>query len=843
MAHLIPHTFVLQALSFAVLLSSSTLFGGAPLASNTTKAIPEQGAPKAFAFDLNQVQLLDSPFKVAQTNVRNYLMKLEVDQFLYPFRREAGLPSPIKGSDSYGYRSTGHYLGHYLSACALMYRNTGDEELKKRADEAVAVLAKCQQQIGTGFVMGFSEKAMLSFIETGALGSAKDPKALVVPWYCLHKVYAGLLDMHVLTGNRQALNVLESAVGWLDKQMAPISGKRLDVLVSSELGGLNEMLTDLYAVTGKEEYLSLARKFKHQDLFAAFEINEDPLDFRHANARIGMFSGSARQAILTGEPALRKIADNFWTTVTQYRSYATGGNSAAEHFSRKNWLPYAMQLTSETCNSYNMLKLTRNLFRLDAGPARADYFERTLYNHILSAQHPQTGGMLYFQLLGTGEPKTHNWSKPNSHTECCFGTGLESHSKYAESIYFHDGSDMLYINLFIPSELDWKAKGLTVRQETGYPEEGSTQLHFASQKPVVVSVKIRRPWWATTDFQIKVNGDPQKISSTPSSYVTLERTWKNGDKVEVLMPMGLHTEPFRDNPRRLALMYGPMVLASKTQLNNRFSAIRANGDDFLKSLQRVPGKPLEFTAPAEVFHTSPLTVGSEPVSFQPLLRMVDEPKVVYWDRFNEQEFTACGNIFQAEAERHRQLDPTTVDLVLCGMNQKMLVEDGGFTFQALLFGPDGLKSILPRTLETVMEDSHGAKIENADRINWKTNLYPNGIFHAFRFIPSSSVVGYQMRVLPDQEQQLQVRLWRPQYDRTGFQAKRSGSFEVLVDDTSVGNCKVEVLPYDQFVDLSFTIPVALTQGKSQVQVAFKNGTKGEDALVGFYECRVQRTGQ
>ena len=828
----------LKALSFSLLLPSLTLWGNDSTLSNTPQAIPKQGAAKVLAFDLNQVQLLDSPFKVAQTNVRDYLMKLNVDQLLYPFLREVGLPTPVNGSDSYGYKYTGHYLGHYLSGCALMYRNTGNEELKKRADAAVAVLAQCQQKIGTGFVMGFSEKAMLSFIETGVLGSAKDPKSIVVPWYCIHKVYAGLLDMYQLTGNRQALNVLESSVGWLEKQMASITGKRLDLLVSSELGGMNEVLANLYAVTGRAEHLQLAQKFKHRDLFEAFEKNEDPLDFRHANSRIPMFVGEARQAILTGDPALVKTADNFWTAVAKERSYVTGGNSAAEHFPRKNWLSNAMMMTSETCNSYNMLKLTRWLFLMDARADLADYFERTLYNHILSAQNPQTGGMLYFHQLGTGEPKTYKWSDPEDQRECCFGSGLESHSKYAESIYFYDGGDALYVNLFIPSELDWKAKGLTVRQETAYPDEEATRLLFASQKPIAASVKIRRPWWATADFQVKINGELQKISSTPGSYVTLERTWKNGDKVEVLMPMGLRVEAFRDNPRRLALMYGPMVLAAKTELNNRFSAIRANGEEFLKSLKPISGKPLEFTAPAENFRTSPLKVANEPVTFKPLMRVVDDPKIVYWDRFTEQEFSAFGGLFRAEAERHRQLEPATVDLVLCAVDQKKFTEIGKFSFQGLLLGPDGPKSIFPRSLEAVAEDSHAAKIEKADQIAWKTNLFPKGIFHVFRFIPGSSIVGYGMRVLPDKEQQVQVRLWRPQYNRIGFQAKRSGSFEVLVDGTPVGSCKVEDLPYDQFVDKSFSIPVALTQGKSQVQVNFRNLQKGEDALVGFYECRI-----
>ena len=589
-------------------------------------AIVANKVSKAEPFGLNQVHLLDGPFKRAQETDRQYLMKLDLDLMLYPFRREANIPSPVKGSDELRFDFTGHYLGHYLSACAMMIQNTGDAELKKRADAAVAALAECQAKFENGYVMGFPERAILRATGLDPKPTEKLP-GVGVPWYCIHKVYAGLLDMYQLTGNRQALDVLEKAAHWAGSILDQVGDERMQAMLRSEHGGMNEVLANLYAVTGKEEYLKWSMRFNHRVVMDPFVKGEDPLDYIHANTQVPKFIGAARQAALTGDPNLQTMALGFWNAVTRDRSYVTGGNSEDEFFSPKEHLSeFIHDGTMETCNSYNMLKLTRDLFCEEPKAEYADYYERTLLNHILAAQNPQTGSMFYFEVMEAGRSKAGRWSEPNVTWSCCYGSGLESHAKYADSIYFHDDNDTLFVNLFIASELAWKGKGITLRQETQYPDEAKTKLTFSCENPVELSVKLRRPWWATTDFQVRVNGQAQEISATPGSYATVKRTWKQGDTLDVVMPMTFRMEGFKDNPRRAAVMYGPVVMAGITQRENSYATICANDDSFLKTLQPQAGKPLEFTGSPEIFRLSPLGSESQPVTFQPLFRLIDEPK-------------------------------------------------------------------------------------------------------------------------------------------------------------------------------------------------------------------------
>ena len=337
------------------------------------------------------MQLLDGPCKHAQDINHQMLLKLDLDRMLYPFRREAGLPSPVKGSDELNFMFTGHVAGHYLSACALDYRNTGDAELKKRADRVVAVLAECQAKIGNGYVGGFSERAIIAFA-----GLVKDPSLNPnVPWYCLHKIYAGLLDMYLLAGNEQALDVLKKAADWIDKTTNQLSDLKMQGMLGHEHGGMNEVLANLYAATGEQKYLRLSQRFNHHVIIDPFAKGEDPLDRCHANTQIPKFIGVARQYELTADPALATIATAFWNVVTRDRSYVTGGDSEYERFTPKGLLSHFMgERTTETCNVYNMLKLTRHLFCLDPRADYSDFYERALINQILSTRHPETGGHL-----------------------------------------------------------------------------------------------------------------------------------------------------------------------------------------------------------------------------------------------------------------------------------------------------------------------------------------------------------------------------------------------------------------------------------------------------------------
>ncbi|HEY7086509.1 MAG TPA: beta-L-arabinofuranosidase domain-containing protein [Tepidisphaeraceae bacterium] len=608
---------------------AATLAGAGP-SRDGADVVPTKVPLKAFPFDLNQVQLLDGPFKHAQDLDRRDLLATDMEVLYYPFRREAKLPTPVKGNDSLNYRWTGHVLGHYLSAAAFLIRNTGDQELKKKADAAVAELAKCQDAIGTGFVGGFPADRIIN-------PPADRNQRVGVPWYCLHKVYAGLLDMYVLTGNKQALEVLKKAADWAIAYTDPLTEQQFQTMLNTEHGGMNEVLANLYAVTGEEKYFKLSERFHHKVILDPFIQGQDPLDRKHANTQFPKFIGVARQYELLGDTDLQKTATGFWDVVVHERSYVTGGNSLGEGFSPKATLSTAVgRNTSETCNEYNMLKLTRILFMQDPKPEYADYFERTLYNQILSTRNPQSGGQLYFQQLQSGQKKG-GWLEVNSATQCCFGTGMESNAKYADGIYFHDGRDGLFVNLFIPSELTWKEKGVTLRQETKYPDEAATRFSFECDKPTDLVINIRRPWWATGNFVVTVNGARELVESKPGSYVPLKRTWKTGDTIQIDMPMSFRTEGFKDNPRRFAIMYGPLVMAAVTEPNDRTSAIATEEGKFLDSIKPIPGKPLEFTAPATVFRLSS-TAAAAPVTFKPLLRMVDESYAVYWDQYTPAEF-------------------------------------------------------------------------------------------------------------------------------------------------------------------------------------------------------------
>ena len=816
-------------------------------------AVADKVVAKAEPFDLREVQLLDGPFKHARDVNHQLLLKLDLDRMLYPFRREAGLPSPVKGSDELFFMFTGHVAGHYLSACALDYRNSGDAELKKRADHVVAVLAECQAKIGNGYIGGFSERAILAFV-----GLVQDPSLNPnVPWYCLHKVYAGLLDMYLLTGNEQALEVLKKAADWIDQTTSQLPELKMQSMLGREHGGMNEVLANLYAATGEEKYLRLSQRFNHHAILDPFAKGEDPLDRNHANTQIPKFIGVARQYELTGDPDLKTIASGFWKNVTEERSYVTGGDSEYERFTPKGYLSHFLgERLTETCNVYNMLKLTRHLFCLDPQAGYSDFYERALINQILSTRHPETGGQLYFQFLQSGESKTQrpgslwNWAFPlnlkpedaqtnGRELTCCPCTGMESNAKYEDSIYFHNGKNELYVNLFIPSVLDWKEAGLTLRQETGYPQQGSTRLILACQKPLPLTLKIRRPWWATKEFQILVNGEKQETASSPGSYVSIERTWQNGDKLEVLMPMSFHMEGFKDNPKRAALMYGPLVMAGITEKNDPFSAIVTKDEHFLDTLKPVVGKPLEFTAPSEIFRTSPLGAAKQPVVFRPFYQFLDDAYAIYWDVVNPEDFQKAASVFETEIERQKELAPRTVDLVRAAINLEVV------TFQRMFAKNEGW---LPATAPSASEKAHDVKFSEPKKLPGKEReeaayvkrFQSETVFNIpgeFHSINPGEWRSYQMKVLPNKEQELEVSLWKTANKELGKWLTKQGVLEILLNGNVIGTCDMEALPAGQFSKR--VCPLSSDQLKDKKTVEVMLRVSGDSSpIYGIYECRI-----
>jgi lipoate synthase/lipoate-protein ligase B len=523
--------------------------------SQLPKAPQPAKVPFCEPFDLKQVRLLDSPFKTAMELDRKYLHDLDSDRLLHMFRVTAGIPSSAEQLGGWEKRELrGHTMGHYLTACALMYSSTGDQKLKAKADGIVAELAKCQKAFGNGYLSAFPEEGIKRVIyRTGGWWA---------PWYTLHKIYAGLIDMYTHCGNEQALKIAVGMADWAKSHLDNLNDEQIQHMLEFEFGGMNEVFCNLYAVTKNPDHLALARQFDHDLLFEPLAHFQDKLTGLHANTQVPKIVGAAREFELTGEPYYYNIATFFWDQVANARSYCTGGTSHHEHWRTE---PYKLAeelspTTQESCVTYNMLKLTRLLFCWHPEAGYADFYERALFNSILSTQDLKTGMMMYFVPLASGYWKIFN--TPNDSFWCCTGTGIENHAKYGDSIYFHDDNGV-YINLLIASELHWPDKGARIRQETSFPEQEGTVLTIKVQKPVELSLWIRVPYWATKGMTLRLNGHEKETKAQPGTYITRTRVWKDGDRVEIDMPMSLHLHRMPDDPTLAAIMYGPLVLAGE----------------------------------------------------------------------------------------------------------------------------------------------------------------------------------------------------------------------------------------------------------------------------------------
>src|SRR5688572_6623932 len=517
---------------------------------------------EAKAFELDEVRLRESPFKRAMMLDAEYLLRLEPDRLLSWFRKEAGLTP--KGEVYGGWEArgiAGHSLGHYLSACAMMFASTGDARFRQRVSYIVNELHLIQRAHGNGYLAAIPNgKKLFAEVGSGQIRSQGfDLNGGWVPWYTLHKLFAGLLDANRHCRNPQALSIAVKLANWTDSIVGGLSDEQFQRMLACEHGGMNESLAELYARTGDENYLKLSRRFHHKAVLDPLARREDRLRGLHANTQIPKVIGLARRYELTGDASERTSAEFFWDRVVHHHSYVIGGNSEGEHFGPPDKLNDRLtENTTETCNTYNMLRLTRQLFQWRASVEYADYYERALYNHILASQNPDDGMVCYYVPLKAGSRKT--YSKPFDSFWCCVGTGMENHAKYGDSIYFHN-DDALWVNLFIPSELNWRKKGLSLKQETQYPETDKVSFTLKTTRPVTFALRLRYPGWATSGVQVAVNGAMQSINAKPGSFIELRRKWKNGDRVDYTMPMSLRVETMPDNPHRVAVLYGPTVLA------------------------------------------------------------------------------------------------------------------------------------------------------------------------------------------------------------------------------------------------------------------------------------------
>jgi len=684
----------------AGLRAQSTQREGGQLLPVPAPKVPDKIAAQAEPFDLADVRLLDGPFRDAMLRDQKYLLALDIDRLLHNFRVNAGLPSsakPLGGWEAPDVELRGHSLGHYLSALALMSRSTGDPRFKLRADAIVSELGKIQQALSPRFHPGppsladapgglrrglavaaqstarAAEAGYLSAFPESLIDRVETRQQVWAPYYTLHKIMAGLLDVHLLCGNAQALDILVKMADWVKFRQDRLTVEQQQRMLQTEFGGMADVLANLYAVTGNPDHLRLARTFDHAVLFDPLARGEDPLNGLHGNTQFPKMIGAVREYELTGEKRYLDIATFFWQRVVRYRSYVIGGNTDNESFFPVDQFSRHLGASStETCNTYNMLKLTRALFALSPSAEAMDFYERGLFNHILASQDPDSGMMCYYVPLKPGAFRT--YSTEDDSFWCCVGTGMENHAKYGDSIYFHDQGS-LYVNLFIASEVTWHGKGLVVRQETRFPDEDTTRLTMKAARPVRAALKIRYPSWAQAGITVSVNGRPQAVQATPGSYVTVDREWKGGDVVQVRLPMTVHTEAMPDDPKTIALLYGPIVLAGDLgrdglQQVKRYGPSAPEVDRirtpeipvFVGDVRAVPaavkaaGRPLTFT-------TAGLGRPRE-VALLPFYKAADLRYTVYWKVMTPAEWETRKSE-TAAAESHRQtIERRTVDAVV-----------------------------------------------------------------------------------------------------------------------------------------------------------------------------------
>ena len=749
-------------LSLALVTGLAGLAASAQEISPATVKVQPVIPLKARPFALQDVRLLDGPFLHAMELDRQYLLSLEPDRLLHAFRLNAGLPSsakPLGGWEVPNSEVRGHFVGHYLSACALMYASTGDAQLKEKGDAVVAGLAECQKKLGSGYLSAYPE----SFIDRVEAG-----QPVWAPYYTLHKILAGLLDMYVECGNAQALETARKFGDWAVARNARLSDEQMQRMLNNEHGGMTEGLANLYALTGEEKYLKTALRFNHQALVGPASKHVDNLTGKHANTQIPKFVGAAREFELTGDPVLRSAATFFWDTVAKERSYVIGGHSDGEMFTPKERLSTAFgPSTTETCNTYNMLKVTRHLFCWDPRVEYADFYERALYNHILSSQNPETGGMCYYLPLRSGSRK--NYNSPLDDFWCCTGTGVENHAKYGGSIYFHDGDHTLFVNLFIASQLDWKAKGVKVRQETRFPDEEGTKLVVTCERPTRLTIRVRRPFWAGKGFAVTVNGENAPAAD---GWAAVTREWKTGDVITVALPFTLRTEGFPDNPRRFAFLNGPLVLAAQVNPGKPWPIVLGERSRATAALAPVAGKPSTFQGSPDVFR-SPGVKAENHLTFEPLYKIQgNRHYMVYFDAFTPEQWKAKEAEDLRERARQKDLDARTVDRVNPGEEQN--------------------------------ERAHQVKGERDATGDFGDHHFRHAVDGWFSWV-------------------LKVRPGRPQLLCVTYWGSDAGGrvFDVLVDGKTLATERLVGEKPEEFFDRSYPLPETLTRGKAQITVRFQ----------------------
>lgn len=630
-------------------------------------------------FDLKDVKLTDGPFLHAKDLNIRVLKQYDVNRLLAPYLKTAGLPAAESFENWIGL--DGHVGGHYLSALAIHYAATGDVELLNRMNHMIAEMKKAQDANGDGYVGGVDKECWSALRNCDVTGVEKR----WVPWYNMHKVYAGLRDAYIYGGSTEALEMFYKLCDWGIEAIKNLDDATMERMLGTEFGGMDEVYADAYDLSGKKKYLDAAIRFSHHWLLDPMAKGEDMLDNRHANTQVPKVVGYQRIAELcerAGRPEeaklYKKAADFFWDTVVNTRSLAIGGNSRREHFaSASDCISYVEDREGpESCNTNNMLKLTEGLFRMSPSLQLADFFERATFNHILSTQHPEHGGYVYFTSARPAHYRV--YSQPNEGMWCCVGTGMENHGKYNQFIYTHNGKKELNVNLFIASELTWGKQ--IIKQETKFPYEESSRITIAGKGSKSYTLNIRKPKWAD-NFVVKVNNQPVAASVNSYGYISISRKWKAGDIVDISMPMPVRLEELPNVPEYVAIMRGPIVLGKRMGTNDLAGLIADDGRwshiasgslvpvtetpsligeksailDELKRMQPIAGKPMHFQY--------------KDMELEPFFEIHDARYMMYWLTMTPKQWDERqAEIKRREAEQ-LHLDAITVDAVNFGEQQ------------------------------------------------------------------------------------------------------------------------------------------------------------------------------
>ncbi len=744
-------------------------------------------------FPLGDVTLLDGPLKRARDLNITTLLKYDTDRLLAPYLKEAGLTPKAKSFPNWD-GLDGHVGGHYLSALAINAA-TGSEECRARMEYMISELQRCADanqkkhpEWGKGYVGGVpgSDRLWSTFKK----GDFAAFYGAWVPFYNIHKMYAGLRDAWLYCGNEQAKQLFLGFCDWAIDLTAGLTDEQMERMLDIEHGGMNEVLADAYAMTGDKKYLTVAKRFSHRRLLIPLSQRQDCLDNMHANTQVPKVIGFDRIAELSGEEYFHDASTFFWDIVTGERSLAFGGDSRREHFpSKEACKDFVRDIDGpETCNTNNMLKLTEDLHRRNPNATYADYFELATFNHILSSQHPEHGGYVYFT---SARPRHYrNYSAPNEAMWCCVGTGMENHGKYGQFIYTHVGK-ALYVNLFVSSELNWREKGIRLRQETGFPYSETSRITITEGKGQF-PLLVRYPGWVKPgELKVTVNGKAVDLISGPASYVAIDRPWKKGDVVEVRFPMHNSVKYLPNLPQYIALMHGPIMLAMKTGTedlahliadDSRFGQlavgkklpvneapilINNHVEEIANQLQPIAGKPLHFTLSTRM---------ENPIrnELQPFFEIHDSRYMMYWLALSEQNYKGYLEQMAKEEQAQQALEARTIDKVQPGEQQP--------------------------------ESDHFMETDESQKGN------TNDVF--WRDASNGHYFSYLMQTAGRTDLSLRLKYW-------GVGEWKSHEFDIFVDDVLVksvnntGKYRISEFKYEVY-----DLPVEVLQGKKQVRVKF-----------------------